>query len=163
MKSKPCLGWLRVLSVVMVGGRLQVSAVTTCSPVQSNAHRREKWGAHLYHTVTSRVPVSVTQLEGRPWWNKATEMQGEKTQRQRRNNIPLSSDVHSMRPCLCIKYESGWDHTAGLPVLCFNHPNLAFLAFDIILEYIGLIFKGNKHLQLPLTLVAAADLKINLR
>lgn len=90
-------------------------------------------------------------------------MQGEKTQRRRRNNIPLGSDVHSMRLCLCIKYECGWDHTTGLPELYFNHPNLAFLAFAIILEYIGLIFKGNKHLQLPLTLVAAADLKINLR
>lgn len=71
--------------------------------------------------------------------------------------------MHSMTPCLCIEYEGGWDHITELSELCFNHPNLAVLASATTLEYIGLIFKGNKHLQLPLTSVTAAAIKINLR
>lgn len=52
-----------------------------------------------------------------------------------------------------------------LSKLCFNHPDLVLLAFTNTLEmcqHIGLIFKGNKHLQDPLPLVTAAALKINL-
>lgn len=67
-----------------------------------------------------------------------------------------------MTPGPCIKYEGGWDRITELSELCFNHPNLVVLAFASTLGYIGLIFKGNKHLQLPLTLVTAAALKINL-
>lgn len=48
MKIKQCLRRLLVLAAATVGGRLQVSCVTPHSPVQPNAHLRQRGEANLF-------------------------------------------------------------------------------------------------------------------
>lgn len=157
-------------ATAVVGGKLRVS----CGPLipQFNLmHIQEKKGKQTCFSrkikYSGWIKVSSVKLEESPiqYYSDCSDKVrpqscwGRKAERQRRNNTPLSSGVHSMRPCLCTKHEGGWDHITELPEFCFIHPNLAVLAFATTLGYIGLIFKGNKHLQLPLTLVTAAVLK----